>query len=447
MNINSQFPLDSERIFMYNIYEYTFIYIIAYSSCFVKLIFRKIYGMLMEKVILHCDFNSYYASVETLYNEKLRNIPMAVCGDPALRHGIILAQNDIAKKMGVTTGESIYSAKQKVPSLTTVTADYPKYVSFAKKARELFRECSNEVIPFGLDEAWIVLPEKVDTIEKGAVIADELRYWIKSELGLTASVGVSFNYVFSKLASDMKKPDATTTVSKDDLKPVIWNLPAYELLFVGPATRKKLMNMGILTIGDLARCNVKTLKRVLGKNGETLWMFANGDDRAFDPKTPENDPFKSIGNTLTMPYDLMNELDILTMLYILSKTVSARLTKHKLKAKCIGILIKYSNFATINRQLTPDLPIDNEQDIFKSVKRLFSGNFDKNPVRSIGVHVSKLQNSQFEQLSLFNENEDNFIDEIKSIEINLSEKLKELRVEKYFNFNFAEESKLCAEDI
>ena len=383
--------------------------------------------------MLHCDMNSYYASVECIYNERLRHVPMAVCGDPAMRHGIILAKNDIAKNMGVITGESIFFARQKSPNLVTVTADYPKYVAFAKKARDLYRQYSNEVIPFGLDEAWIDLTGRADGAEEGKRLANELRARIKSELGLTASVGVSYNYIFSKLASDMKKPDATTVLTKEDLKPLIWKLPAFEMLYVGPATRKKLMGMGILTIGDLARCNVKYLKRALGKNGEVLWMFANGDDRAFDPKTPENDPFKSIGNTVTMPYDLKNELDILTMLYVLSKTVSARLAKHKVKAKCIAILIKYNDFTAINRQLTLNLPTDSGLLIYKSAKSLYIDNFDEKSVRSVGVHVSKLQNNQYEQLSLPSGEQDE-PEDFTEIERNLKGKLKELKIERCFNF-------------
>ena len=399
----------------------------------------------MERILLLSDLNNFYASVECLYNERLCSVPMAVVGDPAMRHGIILAKNDIAKKMGVITGESIYSAKQKAPYLTTITADYAKYVDFAKKTRKIYREYTDEVIPFGLDEAWLDLTGKAVNMGEGIMLADEIRARIRHELGLTASVGVSYNYIFSKLASDMKKPDATTVLTKDDLKPVIWKLPAFELLFVGAATRKKLANMGILTIGDIAQSNPKYLKRALGKNGEALWCFANGDDRPFDPKTPENDPYKSMGNTVTMPYDLTLEIDILTMLYVLAKTVSARLIKHKLKAACISILLKYNDFTAVTRQLTVNLPTDKEQILYKSAKSLFRSNFDGKPLRSVGVHVSRLKNNKYEQLTLLGD-EDICTDEITEIENNLRGKLKEMKVAQYFNFNFTEDSK-CADVI
>jgi DNA polymerase-4 len=393
----------------------------------------------MDRILLHSDLNNFYASVECLYNERLRGVPMAVVGDPAMRHGIILAKNDIAKKAGIITGESIFSAKKKAGNLVTLTADYPKYVDFAKRTRRIYREYSGEVIPFGLDEAWVDLTGKALNIGEGAMLADELRARIRAELGLTASVGVSYNYIFSKLASDMKKPDATTVLTRDDLEPVIWKKPAFELLYVGAATRRKMMNMGILTIGDLARFDPKLLKRVLGKNGETLWHFANGDDRSFDPKTPENDPYKSMGNTVTMPYDLTLELDILTMIYVLSKTISARLMNHKLKAACISILLKYNDFTSINRQLSLSLPTDRERDIYKSAKSLFTGNWGGSPLRSVGVHVSRLANNKYEQLTLLDE--DGEIDGITAIENNLKSKLKEMKVDKYFNFNFTEKER------
>jgi DNA polymerase-4 len=393
----------------------------------------------MERILLHSDLNNFYASVECLYNENLRRVPMAVVGDPAMRHGIILAKNDIAKKAGVITGESIFSAKKKVGNLVTLTADYPKYVDFAKRTRRIYHEYSDDVTPFGLDEAWVDLTGRAANIGEGQILADELRARIRAELGLTASIGVSYNYIFSKLASDMKKPDATTVLTQDDMKPVIWKLPAFELLYVGASTRRKLAGMGILTIGDLAEFNPKLLKRALGKNGETLWYFANGDDRGFDPKTPENDPYKSMGNTVTMPYDLTLELDILTMIYVLSKTVSARLRNHKLKAACISILLKYNDFTAMTRQLTVSLPTDKEQDIYRSAKSLFASNFSGNPLRSVGVHVSRLASNKFEQLTLFDGDDE--IDEINAIENNLKSKLKEMKVDKYFNFNFTEEER------
>ena len=390
--------------------------------------------MVKNRIILLSDMNNYYASVESLYNENLRRVPMAVVGDPALRHGIILAKNELAKKLGVVTAEGIWSAKQKAPNLTTVMADYPKYLKYAELSREIYREYSEEVTPCGLDEAFIELTGRVDSIEKGKFIADDIRARIKAELGLTVSVGVSYNYIFAKLASDMRKPDATTVLKPSDLQTVIWERPAYEMLFVGKVTRKKLADKNILTIGDIANSDIRFMRGLLGKLGEVLWLYANGDDRTYDPKTPEDDPFKSIGNSITMPYDLREELDILTMLYVLSKTVSVRLKKHSYKSTCISVLIKYSDFKSINRQLTVGTPTNDEFDIYTNAKRLFMSNFEKRPVRSIGIHVSRLFNNKYEQLTLL-EKEVSVIPEVTEIERNLQGRLKDMRVERVFGFN------------
>jgi DNA polymerase IV len=384
----------------------------------------------LDKIILHSDMNNYFASVECIYDGRLKTVPMAVCGDPATRHGIVLAKNNLAKKLGIMTGESIYSAKQKVPQLTVVNADYSRYVHYAKLARKLYSEYSDEIIPYGLDEAWIDLTQKVKDVDEAVVIASTIRMRIKKELSLTASIGVSFNYIFSKLASDMKKPDATTVLHKQDLQNIIWQLPAFDMLFVGPATRKKLHKMNILTIGDVARTDPKLLSKALGKVGIHLWQFANGNDSSFNPKVPEDNPFKNIGNTITLPRDLTDETDILAMLLILTKTVVTRLYKHGLKAKCISMNFKYKDFTLINRQITLSVPTNSEGIIFMNAKRLFENNYVKNtPIRSLGVHVSNLSHSDSGQMSLFDMEEET-PPNIKALIINLRNKLGDFNIEK-----------------
>ena len=384
----------------------------------------------MAKFILHSDMNSYFASVETIDHPEYANIPMAVCGDPATRHGIILAKNSAAGACGVMTGESVYSAKQKIPGLTLVNADYNKYVHYAKLARALYAEYGIDVIPYGLDEAWIVLKDSVDSYEKAEEIAVEIKERIKSELKLTASIGVSYNYIFSKLASDQKKPDAVTVLRKDELKTVIWNIPAFELLFVGPATRKKLKSMNVLTIGDLAQSDPALLKRRFGKSGIALWQFANGDDSSFDPKVPADMPFKSFGNTITLPKDTTSEDDLLLMLYILARAVTSRLVKHSLEARCIGINLKYSDFTAFIRQTTLDRHTADEASIFLNAKVLFEKNHvSGNPVRSIGIHLNDLQDNRFGQLSLLSE-EESVPPDIKAVIAQLKERLGSFELNK-----------------
>lgn len=179
----------------------------------------------MERVILHCDANSYYASVECLYTPSIRQKPVAVCGDAEARHGIILTKNQIAKQYGIQTGEAIWQAKQKCPDLVCVPPDYALYIRFSAKMRKIYEQYSNRVESFGLDEAWIDVSNPGVTLRDGERIAHEIRKRIKRELGITVSVGVSFNKIFAKLGSDLRKPDAITVLSPDTFREKVWPLP------------------------------------------------------------------------------------------------------------------------------------------------------------------------------------------------------------------------------
>ena len=206
----------------------------------------------MDRTIIHADMNAFYASVECLYHPELRNKPVAVCGDVEQRHGIVLTKNGIAKKFGVSTGEAIWQAKQKCHELVTLPARYELYMQFSKAAREIFERYTDRIEPFGLDESWMDLTGNLGILGCGEHVADELRSVIKRELGITASVGVSWNKIFAKLGSDYKKPDATTVITRDNFKEKFWPLPACDLLYVGRSTTRKLANYGIHTIGQLA---------------------------------------------------------------------------------------------------------------------------------------------------------------------------------------------------
>lgn len=367
----------------------------------------------MEKIYLHCDMNNYFASVEIISDPSLKDIPMVVSGDPSTRHGIVLARNYLAKDYGIMTGESIYSALKKLPALKIIKANYSKYVYYAKQSRQIYAQYSKEIIPYGLDEAWLIL--YLDSYEQAINIANEIRERFKKELQLTISIGVSFNYIFSKLASDMKKPDATTVLKREDMRMLIWPKPAFELLYVGKATRNKLRSMGILTIGDLANTDINILKRKFGKVGVTLYQFANGDDSAFSPLSPEKIPFKNISNTITIPKDITDEIDILGMIYVLTYVVTSRLKKHELVTKCLGLNFKYYNFEIVNRHLTLEVPTDNEKEINHNLNYLFKKNYKVNtPIRSIGVSLSNLDKKSDYQLTMLdiNHQEDYNIKEV-----------------------------------
>jgi len=253
----------------------------------------------MSRTILHVDLNNYYASVECLYRPEIRDKPVIVCGDIEARHGIVLAKNYPAKALGVKTGEAIWEAKQKCPGLVAVQADFSKYMRFSKLARKIYADYSDKIEAFGIDENWMDVSGTEKIFGTGPEIANTIRQRLRDELGLTGSVGVSWNKIFAKLGSDMKKPDATTIITKENFHQNVWPLPVGELLYVGRATRRKLANRAIFTIGDLANRDINDLKLLLGVWGETLWHFANGLDSAPVRQSGEESIVKSVGNSTT----------------------------------------------------------------------------------------------------------------------------------------------------
>ncbi len=341
--------------------------------------------------------------METVDMPQLANVPMAVCGDPKKRHGIVLAKNGLAKMYGVTTGEPMNSARMKCPGLVTVPPHYQKYQAYSRIARSIFSRYAAEVYPYGMDEAWLVLPEGT-TQKGGAFVADELRAVIKRELRITASVGVSYNFVFAKLASDMKKPDATTHLPPERLRDTIWRLPASDLLFVGKSTGRTLGQFGIRTIGDIARQDKDFMRSALGKNGETLWRFANGDDSSFDPSLDKDGEAKSVGNSVTPPRDICNSTDAEAFLYVLSRTIAERLRRQGQKTTCVSIYVRREDFIRYTRQCTLPRPTDDPNVIFKYANELLCNHHSwSKGIRSIGVRADKLHGTHGEQLYMFPE--------------------------------------------
>ena len=252
----------------------------------------------MQRVILHCDMNNFYASVECMLNPELKNKPVAVCGSVEERHGIVLAKNYAAKAFGVSTGEAIWQAKQKCQDLVIVEPHYEQYMKFSKLAREIYGRYTDQIEPYGMDECWLDVTGS-GCMGTGFEIADEIRRTVKFELGLTISAGVSFNKIFAKLGSDMKKPDAITCIEADSFQEKIWCLPASDLLGVGRATEKVLSGYGIHTIGELAATSDDFLKCRLGKNGLAIKKYANGLDDSPVMRSDYVSPVKSIGHGIT----------------------------------------------------------------------------------------------------------------------------------------------------
>ena len=342
----------------------------------------------MEKVrtILHVDMNNFYASVECLYRPEIRNFPVAVAGDPLNRHGIILAKNMIAKKIGVKTGEAIWQAKQKAPGLVIVPPDFRKYLRFSRLARKILYDYTDQIEAFGLDENWADVTGSLGLFGSGYNIAEEIRQRVKDELGVTVSIGVSFNKIFAKLGSDLKKPDAITAIPADKFKNIVWPLPASDLLYVGKATERKLRNLGIVTIGGIATCPLDILTRILGKWGEVLWLFANGKDSAPVRKIDESASVKSIGNGTTCPRDLTTEEDIKLVFMVLAESVAARLRDYGLKCTGVQIMVRDNNLYYMTRQSKLPKATYLSDDILNEAMKLFKANYGWwRPVRALAL--------------------------------------------------------------
>lgn len=355
----------------------------------------------MERVILHADLNNFYASVECLYQPALRGEPVAVAGDPAARHGIVLAKNELAKRWGVQTGDPLWLARQKCPALRFVPPHYDRYLRYSRITREICQEYTSQVEPFGLDECWLDVTGSRHLFGAGQKIADQLRRRIRTELGVTASVGVSFNKVFAKLGSDMKKPDATTCIPRADYRTLVWPLPVEALLYVGGQTREKLGRYGVRTIGDLARADAGFLQRLLGKNGVALRRFANGEDRSPVAQAGEVPAVKSIGNGVTAPHDLVTAEEVRITLYDLCESVAARLREQNVLCGTVQLGVRTARMAVYERQGKLPHPTRTAQALFDRAYTLFERQGRQEPIRSLRVRVSALCPDDYEQLPLF----------------------------------------------
>lgn len=359
---------------------------------------------MVERSILHIDINNFYASVECLYNPALQKVPMAVGGDPARRHGIVLAKNQIAKGYGVSTGEALWQARQKCPGIVFVPPRFGLYLRFSQMTRAICAQYTDQVEPFGLDESWLDVTDSRTLFGSGAHIAEELRGRVKTELGITASVGVSFNKIFAKLGSDLKKPDATTEIRKEDFREKVWPLPVSKLLYVGPATNRKLSRYGIHTIGALARSDPRFLKDLFGKNGEMLWRFANGLDTSTVSRIGERPQVKSVGNSTTAPRDLICAEDIRITLYVLAESVAARLRDGGLLCRTVQLSVRDSALSSFERQATLPAPQRVSAQLAEAAWRLFAENVrPPYKIRSLGVRACGLTPEENCQLSLLPE--------------------------------------------
>ncbi len=355
-----------------------------------------------RRTILHSDLNNFYASVEMLYDPTLRGKPIAVAGDAEARHGIILAKSYEAKAFGVKTGQAIWEARERCRDLILVGAHMDRYLKYSALVKEIYTSYTDLVEPFGLDEAWCDVTGSLHLFGgSGKGLADDIRARVKAELGLTVSIGVSFNKVLAKLGSDMKKPDATTVLSPEDYRDKIWGLPASDLLYVGPATSAKLARYGIFTIGDLAQADVQMLYWLLGKNGIMLHEFANGRDSSKVSPYYAVPPVKTVGNSTTAPRDLESDDDIKITLLALCESVSARLREQGTLCTTVQVGIRDKDLWSYERQVKLRLPTNTARDLLAASFGLYKEHHRSGkPVRSLSVRAIGLIPAD-EQLSMF----------------------------------------------
>lgn len=352
----------------------------------------------MEKFILHSDLNNFYASVESLYNPEIRNKGVVVVGDEEKRHGVVLAKNYIAKSYGIKTGDTVWEARQKCGvELVCVPARFDLYLEVSRMVKSIYREYSDRVESFGIDESWIDISHIANTYEEAEKIANNIRCRIIAEIGLTVSIGVSFNKIFAKLGSDLKKPNATVVISEDNYKNKVWPLPVEDLLYVGRATSKKLKRANIQSIGDLANADRKYLKLTLGKMGEVLHDFANGLDNSEVSKVSDKEKIKSFGNSTTCPINLSDEDQVRSIIYMLSESVASRMRERGYYARGISLWVKDCELNSFDRQAIMPSITNVSEDIAKGCMELFREHFHWHlDIRALGVRVTHLTDGEYQ---------------------------------------------------
>ena len=357
----------------------------------------------MDRTILHCDCNSFFASVECVFRPELKTVPMAVCGNPENRHGIILAKNELAKKAGVVTAETVWQARQKCPELVLVPPHHQEYVRYSNLVNAIYQRYTDQVEPFSIDESWLDVTGSRTLFGSGETIADAIRKAVREELGITVSAGVSFNKIFAKMGSDYKKPDATTVISRENYRQLLWPLPISEMIFVGKASRTALRELGIYTIGDLARAEPSLLLARLGKIGGVLSTYARGEDQS--PVTSiydEPEEPKSVGNGMTFRRDLSGEDDLRIGVLYLADSVAARLRRHGLRCRTVAVTVKDPKFHTVSKQKILPRSTDLAKTIAEVSLELIRSCWNpSSPIRSITITASRFHESGGDQLSLF----------------------------------------------
>ena len=360
-----------------------------------------------DRTILHCDLNCFFASVELLSHPELMQIPMAVCGDPNERHGIILAKNEPAKKLGIQTAETIWQAKKKCPGLVLLPPHHDLYRKYSRYINQIYGQYTDLVEPFGIDESWLDITGSMHLFGgDGQTVADQIRHRIRQELGLTISVGVSFNKVFAKLGSDYKKPDATTVISRENWQDIVWPLPVGDLLYVGHSAQQILHKYGIDTIGQLAGCQREMLETLMGKMGGQLYDYANGLEHSPVRPQHESEPVKSVGNGTTFPHNLTRWEEVRTGLSVLCDSVASRLRQYGLYCGGLSLTIRRADFKQHSRQMQFTTPTHLMKDLYAAALHLAQEAWHApDPIRALTVTALYLspESQSYQQLDLLSD--------------------------------------------
>ena len=356
-----------------------------------------------QRDILHSDLNCFYASVEMLLDPSLRGKAVAVCGSTEERHGIVLAKSELAKKAGVKTGMVNWEARQRCPNLIVVPPQYDEYLKFSALTRAIYNRFTDRVEPYGMDECWLDVTGSHYMYGSSMDIAETIRRTVKEELGLTVSIGVSYNKIFAKLGSDMKKPDAITEIAPEDMESKVWPLPASDLLYVGRATDAKFAKYGIRTIGDIAHTDPQFLKRLLGVNGLALWRYASGLDDARVMPADFVSPIKSVGHGITCVADLENEEEVYRVMLELAQDVGHRLRVHDLSARGVQIFVRGNDLYGQQYQCKLEMKTQLPSEIANAGFKLFHDRYTwPNKVRAVCIRaIDLVPKDDATQLNLF----------------------------------------------
>ncbi len=342
-----------------------------------------------ERVILHSDANCFYASCEMVLNPSLRDKAVAVCGSENERHGIVLAKSERAKKCGVKTGMTNREALSLCPDLVIVPPRFEYYQKFSKLLHKIYERYTDFIEPYGLDECWL---DVSDSLKSGEEIASEIRQAVKDELGLSVSIGISFNKVFAKLGSDMKKPDAQTLITRENFKELVWPLPVSDLLYCGRHTSEKLMRLGITTIGALARIPEHYLVSKFGKNGHALWVYANGEDDSRVAHMNDYTPPKSIGHGITCIENLENTDEASKVIVALCQDIGYKLRSHKMSCMGVSLSVKDENLCVFSFQTRLEVATQDQAEIARVAISLLKKNYNwKFRLRALSVTAIDLQ--------------------------------------------------------